>query len=320
MNATVQTRTPPPASSTPSSCTSSTAGHAGWPTWATIEFLERHHIAFASATGPIDTTTSMGKLFLQILGSFAEYEREVIVERIFTAYTRDRLGLKTIAQELNADGLPTPGSRPWSADAVSGVLRNRTSIGELPFRDDWGDGAHGPLLDPEVFVAAAEVAASRSTPAGARRATGDFVLSGIIVCGHCDDAYIGNTGLSRNKTKVRYYSCVTARRYGKTSCAGPTLPADYLERQVADAVVATYADTDVFTVAVEADPGRDGPGAHRGRPGTGCTPCSPKRIHSAGAPVRKAMFTALVARLEVHARDDVRPTFRARRARYVARP
>ncbi|HEX6513935.1 MAG TPA: hypothetical protein VF049_00020, partial [Nocardioidaceae bacterium] len=35
-----------------------------------------------------------------------------------------------------------------------------------------------------------------------------------------------------------------------------------------------------------------------------------ERIHTGPVPVRKALFTALVERLEVHAADDVRPTFR----------
>ena len=35
-----------------------------------------------------------------------------------------------------------------------------------------------------------------------------------------------------------------------------------------------------------------------------------ERIHTGPVPVRKALFTALVERLEVHAVDDVRPTFR----------
>ncbi len=39
-------------------------------------------IDFISATQDIDTTTSMGRLFFHIVGSFAEFEREMIVERV----------------------------------------------------------------------------------------------------------------------------------------------------------------------------------------------------------------------------------------------
>lgn len=39
-------------------------------------------IDFISHTQAIDTTTAMGRLFFHVIGSFAEFEREVIVERV----------------------------------------------------------------------------------------------------------------------------------------------------------------------------------------------------------------------------------------------
>ena len=40
-------------------------------------------VAFKSATEPFDTSTSAGKLMFQQLGSFAEFERNRIAERVF---------------------------------------------------------------------------------------------------------------------------------------------------------------------------------------------------------------------------------------------
>ncbi len=39
-------------------------------------------IDFISYTQNIDTTTAMGRLFYHVIGSFAEFEREMIVERV----------------------------------------------------------------------------------------------------------------------------------------------------------------------------------------------------------------------------------------------
>lgn len=44
------------------------------------EFINKG-VNFAAVTENIDTTTSQGKLFLQIRGAFAEYERNIISER-----------------------------------------------------------------------------------------------------------------------------------------------------------------------------------------------------------------------------------------------
>ena len=46
------------------------------------EVFERHGVTFVSVTQSFNTTTSMGKLMLNVLLSFAQFEREVIGERI----------------------------------------------------------------------------------------------------------------------------------------------------------------------------------------------------------------------------------------------
>jgi DNA invertase Pin-like site-specific DNA recombinase len=47
-----------------------------------VEIFDRHGVTFVSVTQSFNTTTSMGRLTLNILLSFAQFEREVIGERI----------------------------------------------------------------------------------------------------------------------------------------------------------------------------------------------------------------------------------------------
>jgi DNA invertase Pin-like site-specific DNA recombinase len=47
-----------------------------------VEAFDRHNVTFVSVTQSFNTTTSMGRLTLNILLSFAQFEREVIGERI----------------------------------------------------------------------------------------------------------------------------------------------------------------------------------------------------------------------------------------------
>jgi DNA invertase Pin-like site-specific DNA recombinase len=47
-----------------------------------IEVLDEHHASFVSVTQAFNTTTSMGRLTLNVLLSFAQFEREVTGERI----------------------------------------------------------------------------------------------------------------------------------------------------------------------------------------------------------------------------------------------
>jgi len=52
-----------------------------------VEAFERHEVSFVSVTQHFNTTHSMGRLTLNILLSFAQFEREIIGERI-----RDKIG------------------------------------------------------------------------------------------------------------------------------------------------------------------------------------------------------------------------------------
>ncbi len=47
-----------------------------------VEVMDAHGVTFVSVTQSFNTTTSMGRLTLNILLSFAQFEREVIGERI----------------------------------------------------------------------------------------------------------------------------------------------------------------------------------------------------------------------------------------------
>lgn len=47
-----------------------------------VDVFERNHVTFVSVTQSFNTTTSMGRLTLNVLLSFAQFEREVIGERI----------------------------------------------------------------------------------------------------------------------------------------------------------------------------------------------------------------------------------------------
>ena len=153
-----------------------------------LEELDAAEVGFRSATEPFDTTTPAGRMMVQMLGVFAEFERATIIdwviagmERkaargewtaggppvgyeidsatgylrvkqdeaalvpvIFDLYLRRRLGAKAVAGRLNERGHRTKYGRPWNHMAVLTVLRNRTYLGEVFFRDTWHPGPPPP--------------------------------------------------------------------------------------------------------------------------------------------------------------------------------
>lgn len=173
-----------------------------------------------------------------------------VVRRIFTDYADRNQGARTVAAHLNDEHLPGPGTRPWSAQSILHVLGNRTYVGQLWHVGAWHPGRHKPLIDPDLFARAQHRREEMSRPATAARERGVNVLSGVVRCGRCGASYVGTTGTSRSGAKVRYYTCGAARRYGATTCRGPSLPAVELEMLVAEHLLDAYADSALFDQAI----------------------------------------------------------------------
>src|SRR5690242_5608377 len=55
-----------------------------------VEVFDQHQVTFVSVTQSFNTTTSMGRLTLNVLLSFAQFEREVIGERIRDEFAASR--------------------------------------------------------------------------------------------------------------------------------------------------------------------------------------------------------------------------------------
>src|SRR5256885_5475410 len=99
-----------------------------------VELFEQHSVSFVSVTQQFNTTTSMGRLTLNVLLSFAQFEREVTSERI-----RDKIAAS------KRKGLWVGGMAPLGydtkdrkitvneaeADRVRGIFRGYLKLGSL---------------------------------------------------------------------------------------------------------------------------------------------------------------------------------------------
>lgn len=253
--------------------------------------LDDAGVAFRSATEPFDTATPAGRMMVQMLAVFAEFERATIidrvingmerkaargewpggyrphgyelgqhsklvivnheqpvVERIFTTYVRDKLGAAAIAKQLTADGYRTKAGNPWSQAAVLTVLRNRTYLGEIWFRDRWykAEDHHPAIIGEKVFNEAQDILDARGDATTHRAvANSDYHLAGRLFCTKCGKRYLG-TAANGNKYRYRYYTCFTRHRYGTEHCSADRLPADQLEHAVLTSLLDTLTRSDLI--------------------------------------------------------------------------
>jgi site-specific DNA recombinase len=237
------------------------------------EELDACGVVLRSATEPFDTGSPAGRMMLQMLGVFAEFEHATIVDRItagierrakegrwysgrppfgytltygqlmpdpvtapivrriYKLYTEDRLGTIAIAHQLRAEHAPAP-SAGWGHPAVHRVLTNTTYLGRIRWRDQDFESTHEPLIDQDTFDRARVILAERGEDASRRRGNrSDFLLSGVIRCGHCGRAYIGMSAHGKGGT-YHYYACTARQKYGPKACQGERIPREKLETAV----------------------------------------------------------------------------------------
>ena len=107
-------------------------------------------IDFISYTQSIDTTTSMGRLFFNIIGSFAEFEREMIGERIRAGLANARAKGRVLGRPerdpsakarivaLRAQGLSLREIARREGRSPSGVSKILQATGTTPGASDSG--------------------------------------------------------------------------------------------------------------------------------------------------------------------------------------
>jgi len=141
-----------------------------------IHELNAISIQFTSINDNINTTTPNGKLLFHVLGAFAEFEREIIQERMMAGIAKSRalgriigrvpLGYKVLNKTVSIDPEKAPlikgifeayasGETIWKISTklamkpstVSYILKNRY------YAQDNKNGKHEPLVSQELFNA-----------------------------------------------------------------------------------------------------------------------------------------------------------------------
>ena len=178
-----------------------------------VELFDKHNVSFVSVTQQFNTTTSMGRLTLNVLLSFAQFEREVSLN-LLMAELRKR-GIVSKIRKLRTG--EKVGGIPFTRGPLAHLLRNRFYIGEIHFKGEVLQGEQPAILDRDLFAAVQVKLSEQATNHTATRMQSSALLSGRIF----DDR--GNrmspSHARKGNTKYRYY-LTSALFNGAADCAG----------------------------------------------------------------------------------------------------
>jgi site-specific DNA recombinase len=257
----------------------------------------QHGVALHSFTERLDLSTATGRMFYNVLGSFAQFYREQLAENVRmgmaqaarqgkwinrpkTGYDlRDGVlvpnGYASVVQEIFR--LRTQGLSHKAIEERTGIkystarviLQSRIYLGDVLYNGDWFPGTHEPLISQEEFDAA-----HRGHVPGRTRLSRE-VLSGRVRCGLC--GRIAAVEYRQNGQPV--FRC---RHRGK-GCAMPRRAASAIERAAVLGMRLLGAD-DALREAIRLELAADGAQGPKGR--------APRRSES----TRRALVADLESR------------------------
>ena len=151
---------------------------------------------------------------------------------------KGQMGVKSIADHLNRNGIRTRDGGRWGIGQVHRILTRRTYMGEHEFNkrsktkelkpaDEVVTVPVPSIIDQMQFDVVQKLLKARNpkvTPA--RVVSGPTLLTGLIHCAKCGGAMTIRTGKGG---RYRYYTCSMKARQGATACSGMTVPMSKLD-------------------------------------------------------------------------------------------
>ena len=184
-------------------------------------------------------------------GKFTPNDTEaIIVKKIYSLYVRDDLGLRKIAEHLNAHNLKTKRGNAWNIVSIRDILKNTSYIGTYTRFGLKLTKNHEPVVEASLFREAQDKIRERRSYRGFPDST-PYLLSGLCVCGYCGSRMMGSNRKqawqrqdgTRVKNSYRYYQCQS--RGNRGTCKYHTWPTTKLEDKVLDLITQSSGNGDL---------------------------------------------------------------------------
>jgi site-specific DNA recombinase len=140
-------------------------------------------------------------------GIVLDQSRAIIIRRLFDMYATKDFSLKELTQWARSVGLTfRKSAKPLNKATIHGILHNRIYTGDFEFKGNLYKGIHEPIISRELWDQVQSVFEGKYSN-GYRVIKHDLPFSGLIRCGHCGCAVVGDI----KKKKYVYYRCTRQR-------------------------------------------------------------------------------------------------------------
>ncbi len=162
-----------------------------------------------------------------------------LIAKMFEWYATGRYSLRQLGVKARSHGLTFRKSgQPVTNSTIHKILRNRIYTGEFDWKGKRYQGSHEPLVTNELWSRVQGVLDGRNTSKLRGSSAHDFAFTGLITCGHCGCAMVGEL----KKKKYVYYHCTGF----KGKCGEPYTREEVLEEKFTSFLRKLRFDDDVF--------------------------------------------------------------------------
>ena len=160
-----------------------------------------------------------------------------VIQRMYERYATGNYSIKEIARMARSEGLaPRQGGTKVPLSTIAKILSNRIYSGEFEWKGRTYRGTYEPLVSRELWQRVQDTAALRGRKR-TRKAKHDFPFSGLLSCGHCGCALVGDI----KKGKYVYYRCT--RKKGE--CDEPYTRQEVFEERFGELLKGFRMDSEI---------------------------------------------------------------------------
>ena len=181
-----------------------------------------------------------------------EAERELVL-LIFQTYVKEQ-SFRATARIINEKGYRTKSyvsrrdivyaGKKFNNTNIGRILQNQFHIGKIAYNGKVYEGQHEPIIPMELWnQAQAVIEIKRVTGSRSRKQNRHtFLLKGMVKCGWCMSYMTSYYAINHQKKRYFYYQCTCKIHRGNQECKMKPVPAEPLEKVVADRLIELSGD------------------------------------------------------------------------------